>query len=89
MLRARGVRRSQSRPLPPKPTLRSFWRGSEPASGSPAPWLCAAAWEPLLPRYAPHDTKFRLDNLDSQSNYGIDVLVLLDGKEIFKNINVF
>lgn len=58
--------------------------GERPASGSPAPWLCAAAWEPLLPRYAPHDTKFRLDNLDSQSNYGIDVLVLLDGKEIFK-----
>ena len=33
--------------------------------------------------------KFRLDNLNSQSNYGIDVLVLLDGKEIFKNENVF
>ena len=110
MLRAHGARRSQSRPLPPKAMLRSFWRGSEPASGSPAPWVMCGGVGTLAPTLRAARHKFRkyyrgslqillwildnmktnfLNNLDSQSNYGVDVLVLLDGKEIFKNINVF
>lgn len=89
MLRARGARRSQSRPLPPKPTLRSFWRGSEPASGSPAPWVMCGGAGTLAPTLRAARHTFRLDNLNSQSNYGIDVMVLLDGKEILKNENVF
>ena len=61
-----------------------FGGGANPQAAPPHPGYVRRRGNPCSHATRRTTHIFRLDNLNSQSNYGIDVLVLLDGKEIFK-----
>lgn len=90
MLRARGARRSQSRPFAAKANASLILAGERTRKRLPRTLVMCGGVGTLAPTLRAARYKFfRLNNLDSQSNYGIDVMVLFDGKEILKNENVF
>lgn len=90
MLRAQGARRSQSRPFAAKANASLILAGERTRKRLPR----TLGYVRRRGNPCSHATRrtthiFGLDDLNGQSNYGIDVLVLFDGKEILKNENVF